>query len=380
MNQNYSLTFEQARDYGDIDKITDVSLQSFFDILLIYFTDLIKPEKRIILFETIKDNKRVYIDVMENGKYDILYRDNQMTITYSSKNVNKLVYDKLTIDFLNKVSNEFIEQMFTDIHKIVINSFNNSMISVFLANSQPQWVFDEMQKKISYDSLEVSDKTKKIITKDLDRFITRKEYYLKNDIVHKRVYLIKNLQISSKKFMLGLCTKYNKSLSIMALDDFINIYGKIASLRDNTMVLINLEKKMELDIDVKNELMLNVGDFLDEIKIANTSTHTLGEVIIFIFCGKDPQKTILENNRVDKIISAERLNNSQKRKLYEKLMPNQSKHIDQFFYKIKKMKVDDDILKGFFIEYEDSESILDHIDDLKRMCDNNIKNSLSMYS
>ena len=205
----------------------------------------------------------------------------------------------------------------------------------------------------------------------------------------------------------GISWKYNMLFHGVPGTGKTSLIYSLASELDMNIALLSFTRKMEdsdfmralrrlpentiliiEDIDAlfearkKNDELKNNITFSALLNTLDGIAHMHGQIIIMTT--NHPlvlDKALKRPGRVDNSIEFSYSNKNQLKKMFDTFLPKQTESFNEFYKKVKHLKLTTAILQQFFFRNIKEENIMIHIEELEKLCnDNNYDSNTELYS
>jgi len=271
-------------------------------------------------------------------------------------------YDNIILDKLNEKGKTTI-YIWDEYWETLEKGISRSLSTVYLDG------VEEMVKKTLIDFK--SDETR--------------DMYKKYGISWKSNWLLHGIPGTGKTSLIySLASELNMNLALLSFTRKMEDSDFMRALRrlpENTILIIE-------DIDSlfearkKNDEQKNNITFSALLNTLDGIAHMNGQIIIMTT--NHPlvlDKALIRPGRIDHSIEFSYSNKNQIKKMFEIFLPTQIDMFTEFYKKIKHLKLTTAFLQQFFFGNIKNDNIMDHINELEKMCnENNYDDTNVLYS
>jgi hypothetical protein len=244
------------------------------------------------------------------------------------------------------------------------------------------WVDEYRTPKRSNSSIYLPDNSYEKILKDLKNFYDNSERYKSLQVPYVRTYMFHGLPGTGKTSMIyTIASELDKKIAIV---DFSNrdmsdtcIRKALYSLPNDTILCIEDMDALFSDDRKSDKPTITFSGILN---ILDGIIRNTGLVIMMTTNILSNIDDVAMKRRVDYYLKFELMKRDQIKNMFARFYPGQDAEV--FFSRCSKLQLTPCILQKFFVRHLDSESIIEHVDELISMCEHDYKviSSSTMYS
>ena len=266
--------------------------------------------------------------------------------------------------------------------RIFYNSAKNKSEIITFIHCQGHWQRLSRLPKRSLDTIYLPKKLLPVITKDVASFLDNKDLYRRLCIPYKRNYLFEGIPGTGKTSLIyALASKFDKNIAIMNFNldvDDATFMKAISRLPDNCILV--LEDIDTLFVERKegdsNKSMISFSGLLNTL---DGIAHKEKQITFLTTNFKSKlDKALIRPGRIDKIVKFTYATLSQIEMMYNKFFPKKKKEWKEFKKLTKGLKTTIATLQSFFFEHINN-NVNEHVDDLKKMVNENNTENTKLY-
>ena len=336
-----------------------------------------------------KDKKNIIFNKLSIGIFNLKYKDSEIIVKI------KEIGDPLSVDGETKIhtimelnfknqgnldkNSQYIKSFLDDASKFYIDNIldkqkEKNKTTIYIWDDYWETIEKRSNRKISTiylggKEIEIYDKIKNFLTEET------KNLYSELGIPYKYNILFHGYPGTGKSSLIySLASELNMNIALLHFVRDMNDIDFMRALRkipDNTVLVLE-------DVDVlfesrkKNDENKSGISFSGLLNALDGIGHIDNLIIIMTTnCKMVLDKALVRPGRIDLDIEFKYANKHQIKLMFEKFLPKQTKLFDEFYKKMKNVKVTTAMLQQFFFGNIYCENIIEHLDELIELSLNN---------